>query len=159
MKISEIMTPTVLVLDDNASLTEAAQKMKKLDVGFLVVTARDSISGLLTDRDIVVRGIAEKKDLNKTKVRDIMSQNPVTCDKEDTVEKLAQLFSNHKIRRVIVTDRSQKAVGIVSLGDLAVKTEDSDMFLDVFKSITEAGRAQMHRERKKAPEASERIPV
>lgn len=67
MKISEIMTPTVLVLDDNASLTEAAQKMQKLDVGLLVATSKDSISGLLTDRDIVIRGIAEKKDLTKRK--------------------------------------------------------------------------------------------
>ncbi len=159
MKISEIMTSAVLVLDENASLTEAAEKMKKLDVGFLVATSRDSISGLLTDRDIVIRGIADKKDLNETRVREIMSQNPVTCDKEDSIEKLAQLFASHKIRRVIITDRSQKAVGVVSLGDLAVKTEDSDMFLNVFKSITGAGRAEMHSERKQAPEASERIPV
>lgn len=121
MQIQEIMTPNPEMISVDASLMDAAEKMKDLDVGMIPVAQEGSVVGILTDRDIVVRGIAENKDPSETKVKDIMSTDVVTCPVDSSVEDAVNAMEQNKVRRLIITERSGKPAGIVSLGDIATK--------------------------------------
>src|SRR4030095_7530160 len=120
MRIAEVMTTDVEVIDSYAPLTEAAAKMKTLDVGLLPVCDGDKLIGTLTDRDITVRGIAEGYDPSDTKVSDIMSMDLAYCFEDEEIDKALSLMENRQIRRLPVLDREKRLIGIVSLGDLAV---------------------------------------
>jgi CBS domain-containing protein len=121
MQIQEIMTPNPEMLSVDASLMDAAEKMKDLNVGMMPVEKGSSVVGILTDRDIVVRGIAENRNPDQTKVSDIMSTDVVTCPADSSVEDAVQAMEQHKVRRLVITDRSGKPSGVVSLGDIATK--------------------------------------
>jgi CBS domain-containing protein len=95
--------------------------MKDLNVGMMPVEKDRSVVGILTDRDIVVRGIAENKDPSETRVKDIMSTDVVTCPADSSVEDAVHAMEQHKVRRFVITDRSGRPAGIVSLGDIATK--------------------------------------
>lgn len=131
MKLSEFMSRNVQVVDPDCTLQEAAQTMKDLDVGGLPVCAGQKIEGFLTDRDIVVRGLAEGKDPTSCKVSEIMSPQISWCYEDDTAQNAGKLMRDKRIRRLLVMDRSKKLVGIVSLGDLAVESgEDTSPVLE-----------------------------
>jgi CBS domain-containing protein len=135
MKVSEIMTPTLLVIDTNAPVIEAAKKMKKFDVGFLAVVSDYSVLGTLTDRDIVVRALAEGKDINSCLVKDIATKNPITCSADLDIEEAAQLFSAHQIHRILVVNKNNTPVGVFSLGDLASKIPDDKLIGSVLRDV------------------------
>jgi CBS domain-containing protein len=138
MTVSEIMTPTILVIDTNASVVEAAQKMKKFDVGFLAVVSDYSVLGTLTDRDIVIRALAGGKDINSCLVKDIATKNPITCSADIDIEEAAHLFSEHQIHRILVVDEDNAPVGVLSLGDLAAKTTDDRLTASILRKVKEA---------------------
>src|SRR6266536_4920600 len=117
MRIAEVMTTDVEVIDSNAPLTEAAAKMKTLDVGLLPICDGDKLKGTLTDRDITVRGIAEGYDPSDTKV---MSTDIAYCFEDEEIDKALSLMEARQIRRLPVLEREKRLIGIVSLGDLAV---------------------------------------
>ena len=123
MRIGEVMTRHVEVIDPDAPLTEAAAKMKTLDVGLIPICDGDKLRGTLTDRDITVRGIAEGYDPSETKVADIMSTDLAYCFEDDEIEAALNLMEKRQIRRLPVLSREKRLVGIVSLGDLAVIPE------------------------------------
>jgi CBS domain-containing protein len=106
------------MIDATCSLTEAAEKMRSLNVGFLPVKEGTRLAGLLTDRDIVIRGLAEGLDPGSTQVKDILSSEVVYCYDDDSVEDAARLMEDNQIRRLIVVNHDQTPVGIVSIGDL-----------------------------------------
>jgi CBS domain-containing protein len=120
-KINEIMTPNPEVLPQDATLSDAAERMKDLNVGMLPVVRDRSVVGIITDRDIVVRGIAENYGPLETRVSDIMSTDVVTCPMDSSIEDAVLAMEEHKVRRLVITDRSGKPEGIVSLGDIATK--------------------------------------
>jgi CBS domain-containing protein len=122
MHVSEVMTRHVEVIDSDAPLKEAASKMKTLDVGLIPVCDGDKLRGLLTDRDITVRGVAEGYDPSKTRVADIMSTDLAYCFEDDEIDAALNLMEKRQIRRLPVISRQKQLVGIVSLGDLAVHT-------------------------------------
>jgi CBS domain-containing protein len=122
MLIGEVMTTNVEVIDFNASLVEAASKMKNLDVGLIPVCDGDKLRGTITDRDITVRGVAEGYDPSKTKVADIMSTDLTCCYEEDEIDAALDLMEKRQIRRLPVISTEKRLVGIVSLGDLALRT-------------------------------------
>jgi CBS domain-containing protein len=124
MQLKEMMTPHVEVVHPDASLQEAAQKMKGLDVGPLPVCTGDRLEGMLTDRDITVRAVAEGRDPRTTKVHEVMTSEVVYAFEDQDVAEAARLMEQHQIRRVVVLNRNQQLVGMVSLGDLAVRTGD-----------------------------------
>ncbi len=159
MKISEIMTPVVILANENATILQAATKMKDLDVGCLVVESNGSVAGVLTDRDVVLRAVAAKKDLSTTKVKEIFTTNPVICDSDESIDQAADLFSKHKIRRLLVKDKSGDIVGMVSLGDLAIQSDDAEMVAAVFRRISGSGREENFHMRKSAPESTEHVPI
>ena len=120
MRIAEVMTTDVEVIDSYVPLTEAAAKMKTLDVGLLPICDGDKLIGTLTDRDITVRGIAEGYDPSDTKVSDIMSTDLAYCFEDEEIDKALSLMEDRQIRRLPVLDRENRLIGIVSLGDLAI---------------------------------------
>jgi CBS domain-containing protein len=124
MKISEIMTQDVEVIQPDSGLQEAAGKMKALNVGSLPVSNNRKLLGIITDRDIVIRAVADGRDPATTKVSETMSPDLVYCYEDQDVKEAANLMERHQIRRLPILDRNQQLVGIVSLGDLAVETKN-----------------------------------
>ena len=137
MKISEIMTSHFEMIDSTSSLTDAAREMKSLDVGSLPVREGTRLIGIITDRDIVIRALAQGLDPNSTQVKDIISSEVVYCYEDDSVEDAARLMEEHQIRRLVVCDRDRTPVGIVSLGDLAVKTGKEELYGEALERISE----------------------
>ena len=137
MNISEIMTTDFEMIDSNASLIEAAEKMKSLNVGFLPVREGTRLAGLLTDRDIVIRGLAEGLDPESTSVRDIISSEVVYCYDDDSVEDAARLMEDKQIRRLIVVNHDQTPVGILSIGDIAVKAGQDELAGEILERVSE----------------------
>lgn len=137
MKINEIMTTDFEMIDSSASLTEAAEKMKSLNVGFLPVREGTRLAGLVTDRDIVIRGLAEGLDPDSTSVKDIISSEVVYCYDDDSVEEAARLMEDNQIRRLIVVNHDQTPVGILSIGDIAVKSGQEELAGEILERISE----------------------
>lgn len=135
MLIKDIMTRGVETVSPQTTLQEAAARMKTLDVGPLPVCDGDRIEGMVTDRDIVVRGIAEGRDPRTTKVSDVMTRDVVTCKESDDVKIAARTMKDKQIRRLLVVDEKQKVSGIVSLGDVAVEGDDK-MSGDVLEKVS-----------------------
>ncbi|EDL64723.1 CBS domain protein [Bacillus sp. SG-1] len=119
MIVKEIMSRNVETCTLLDNVYEVAVKMKENDVGGIPIVDGDHLVGMITDRDIVVRGVAEKHP-GSSKVEEVMSDELVTVGADTTIDEAASLMSRHQIRRLPVVD-GQKLIGIVSLGDLAVR--------------------------------------
>jgi CBS domain-containing protein len=113
------MTKDVSVASPNDSIQKAAARMAELDVGVLPVGDNDKLVGMLTDRDLAVRGVARGCNPAETKVRDVMSSEVKYCYDDETVEHIAENMAEQQIRRLPVVNRDKRLVGIVSLADLA----------------------------------------
>lgn len=125
MQVKEVMTCGVECTRPTASLQEAARKMRELNVGPLPVCGDDNrLEGIITDRDITIRAIAEGKDPKTTPVQDAMTRNITYCFQDQEIAEAARLMKEKQIRRLAVLDHDKHLVGIVSLGDLAVGTRD-----------------------------------
>ena len=136
-RVKDVMTPGVEVVRPDATLDEAAQKMKTLDVGVIPVCDGERLAGMLTDRDIVVRAIAEDQDPKRTTVREAMTPQVTYCFEDDDVEEAAMLMVEKQIRRLVVLNRDKRLVGIVSLGDFAVHTENTRLSGEVLEYVSE----------------------
>jgi CBS domain-containing protein len=119
-KVRDIMTSGARCIAPDTTLTEAAKLMGELDVGALPVCHDDRLAGMVTDRDIAVRAVAQGRDPGKTTVRETMTEGIVFIYEDNDVEEAARLFEAKRIRRLPVLNREKRLVGIVSLGDLAV---------------------------------------
>jgi CBS domain-containing protein len=142
MQLKELMTPNVEVIHPDASLQEAAQKMKGLDVGPLPVCTGDRLEGMLTDRDIAVRAVAEGRDPRTTKAHEVMTSEVVYAFEDQDVAEATRLMEQHQIRRVVVLNRTKQLVGIVSIGDLAVHTGDERQAGKTLERISEPAEPQ-----------------
>jgi len=136
MKIKDVMTRAVETVRPDQTLQDAAVKMKSLDVGPMPVTEGDRLVGMITDRDIVVRGIAEGRDARTTQVRDAMTSDVACCKEDDDVKDAAKQMKDRQIRRIVVVDAQQRVAGIVSLGDIAVDTSDEKMSGQVLEEVS-----------------------
>lgn len=121
--IRDVMTAKPKTLAGSATLAEAARMMRKEDIGDILVLDDGKPCGILTDRDIVVRGIAAGKDPGKTAVKDIASKDVVTLAPDASIDEAVRLMREHAVRRIPVME-SGKPVGIVSLGDLALERDE-----------------------------------
>jgi CBS domain-containing protein len=121
MNVREVMTPDVKVASPDDTLQHAADMMIDIDAGVLPVGENDRLVGMLTDRDIVVRAVARGKAPDSTTVREVMSPEIKYVYDDETVEDAAKSMSKLQIRRLPVLNREKRLVGIVSLGDLALK--------------------------------------
>jgi CBS domain-containing protein len=120
LKVEEIMTRGAETIGSSASVKDAASVMKRLDIGAIPVQDDGSLKGMLTDRDIALRLVAEGRDPAATHVSDIMTSETVTCSPQDDIRDVEKTMEMNRIRRVIITDSGNKAIGIVSIGDIAL---------------------------------------
>ena len=118
MQVREVMTTPVDLVDATISLAEAAKMMRDDDVGALPIGDGDRLIGILTDRDIVVRCVAEGADPRTTSARDAMSSGIIYCFDDQPVEEAGEIMSECHVRRLPVVNRDKRLVGILSLGDV-----------------------------------------
>jgi len=127
MLIQEVMTRNVECVEADALLKDAASRMEIFNVGSLPVCDHDQLVGILTDRDIAVRSIADGKDPRSTTVRDVMTPEIVYCFDDQGVEEAVQVMKENQIRRLPILDQDNRLIGIVSLGDLANDFGDKEV--------------------------------
>lgn len=123
MKISEIMSREVRTTSPETTLQEAAILMRQADIGALIISEDDRMVGMLTDRDIVIRAIAEGKSLN-TPVRQIMSDEIKYCRSDESIDHVAKNMAQIQKRRLPVVDKQKRLVGVVSLANIASVNTD-----------------------------------
>jgi len=122
-KVREIMTSHPVCLPADASLIEAAKRMRDNDIGdVLIVEADGRLRGIVTDRDMVVRGIADEKEPRSTTIGDICSPDLVSVDVDDDADRAVQVMRQRAVRRIPVMEDGQVA-GVVSLGDMAIEKD------------------------------------
>ena len=124
MKTSKCMTRDVQLVSPTQTIRDAARMMAELDAGALPVQQDDRLVGMITDRDIAVRAVAQGKS-PETPVRDVMSPELLYCFDDQEIEDVARNMGEVKVRRLPVVNRDKRLVGIVSIGDLALKEEQT----------------------------------
>ena len=124
MRIAEVMTRDVRVIDPERSVRDAARLMDHLNVGSLPVCDGERLVGMITDRDITVRATAVGEDPDRTPVKKIMSEDVRWCFEDDDISEVVRTMGDVQIRRLPVVDHDNRLVGIVALGDFAVEKED-----------------------------------
>ena len=136
MLLRDVMTAKIEDIAADATLMQAAKKMKLLDIGAIPVSENDRLVGIITDRDIAVRAVAEGRDPKKVPVREAMSRDICFCYEDQSVESAAKLMEEKQVRRLPVFDRSDRAIGMVSLGDLAVRNRDDRLSGEVLGRVS-----------------------
>jgi CBS domain-containing protein len=134
--LKEIMTPQVDTISPDATAEDASARMKDLNIGAIPVCDEDGLIGMLTDRDLVVRVMAQRRDPKAVRVGEAMTPEVSYCFEDDDVGKAAQLMSQKQIRRLPILSQSKKLVGIVSLGDLAVHGMDTKSSGNVLEQVS-----------------------
>src|ERR1043166_5516888 len=114
MKIRDVMTSHAECIPPDTSLVEAAKRMRELDVGSLPICDKDRLAGMVTDRDLAIRGLADSRDPKAKPVRDVMSPGIVYIFDDQEAEEAARLMEVKQIRRLPVLNRDKRLVGIVS---------------------------------------------
>ena len=129
--IREVMTPNPHTVAADATLQDAAREMQQDDIGAVLVRDNGSVSGILTDRDIVVRAIAEGRDPSSTKVSDVATRDVKTLTPDSTIEDAIRIVREQNVRRIPVVDDSGNPAGIVSIGDLAIDRDTDSALADI----------------------------
>jgi CBS domain-containing protein len=140
MKIEKVMTPNAKSVEPLDTVANAARKIRDLNIGALPVTENQQLVGIITDRDITVRAVAEGRSTDSTPVREVMSSGIVYAFNDQEVEEVAALMEANQVRRVPVVDREKRLVGIVSLGDLALEPNGEDLGGHALKEISRPAR-------------------
>ncbi|MEV0943198.1 CBS domain-containing protein [Micromonospora wenchangensis] len=128
--VGEFMTTRLVTMDGNDTLAAAAQEMRDSAIGDVVVTNGDDVVGIVTDRDITVRGVAEDRDPDRTRLQEIISRDVITVSQYDDAVAAADLMRTYAVRRLPVVDDG-RLVGLVSVGDLAVEREPQSVLADI----------------------------
>jgi len=131
--VSDVMTRDVRTLSPGDSVVDAARCMDELNVGVIPVCEGGKLVGMVTDRDIVVRGVAQKGEIGSIRLADVMSGHVRCARPDDDVDRVLGEMAEAQIRRLPVVDGNQQLVGIVSLGDIAAKNPDDEV--DVAMSL------------------------
>ena len=136
MKLREIMSDHVEVIHPDDSLQTAAEKMRDRDIGFLPVCDGDRLIGVLTDRDLITRALADGLEPKALLGRDLVTSPAIYCFDDQSIEEAAKLMHDNQIRRLVVLSRDKQMVGVISLGDLAMTASDK-LTGDVLQSVSE----------------------
>jgi CBS domain-containing protein len=138
MLISAIMSEHVESVSPLDTIQQAALKMRELGVGPLPVCENHAVVGVVTDRDITIRAVADGLDPKIARVSEVMSGELVCCYDDQEIEVAAHLMQSQQIRRVLVLDRDKRLVGIVSLGDLALESETPERAGEILQEVSGA---------------------
>jgi CBS domain-containing protein len=128
--VREVMTANPVTLRVDEPLVAAAKQMRDADVGAVIAVQGSAVRGVVTDRDIIVRGVAEDLDPRTTRLGDLVTHDLVAVSVDDDVETAVELMRTHAVRRLPVMDGEQ-VVGVVSLGDLAVARDSDSALADI----------------------------
>jgi CBS domain-containing protein len=124
------MTPDPRTVEPGDTVVDAAREMRDGDVGDVLVTENGRLVGIVTDRDIAVRVVAEARDPQATRVGDVCTPDPVTLTVDQTVEDAIRLVSDHDVRRIPVVEDGRPA-GVVTIGDLAIERDPESVLADI----------------------------
>lgn len=138
MKISEIMTKEPKYIAPDESLQEAARQLRDMDVGMIPIGDGVKLKGMLTDRDITVRVIAEGVDPQTVCVSDVMTPEVIYAYEDQDVEEAARIMEEQQIRRLIILNRDKDMVGIVALADLANKAKDPAVESEALEGVSKS---------------------
>ena len=128
--VRDVMTANPIAMPATASVVDAARAMRDSNIGNVIVLDNGQICGIVTDRDITVRGVAEGRDISQLKLADVCSREVTTLSPTDSVDDAVRLMREKAIRRVPVVEGG-KPVGIVSLGDLALEKDPDSALGDI----------------------------
>jgi CBS domain-containing protein len=143
MRVKDVMTSPVQVVEPATSVVAAAGTMRAANVGSLPVGEGDRLLGMITDRDIVVRCVAEGIDCHRRTVRDAMSAELLVCFDDQPVEEAKRLMTEYRVRRLPVLDQEQRLVGILSLDDLSgLDLRTRPQRVAFYKTLTASGAGQ-----------------
>jgi CBS domain-containing protein len=119
MKVEKMMHKGVEWVSPNTSISALAKKMQRFDIGAIPVGENDRLIGMVTDRDIVIRGVADGKDPSKLTARDVMTKGVTYCRDNEEVDEAVRIMESKQIRRLPVIDANKRMVGMISLGDVS----------------------------------------
>lgn len=125
MQVHDIMTKGAKVIDPNTTIRDAARVMRADNIGALPVGENDRLIGMVTDRDIVVRAVAQELSAGNTSVRDVMSEKVYYVIEDDDVERAAHVMAEHQVRRLPVLNRDKRLVGMLAIADLGRSSADA----------------------------------
>jgi CBS domain-containing protein len=128
--IRDLMAKDVITLEAGATVREAARLMRDKDTGSIIVTRSEQLKGILTDRDIAVRAVAEGRDPDEVTVGEISTDSVATVPPDATVDDAINILREKKVRRVPVVD-GDKPVGIISIGDLALERDENSALAEI----------------------------
>jgi CBS domain-containing protein len=138
-KVREVMADQPRCVTPETPVSEAARLMKSEDVGSLPILEGERVTGVVTDRDIVIRAVAEEKDPRGMPVRDIASRDLVTIDQDQDLSEALKLMASYQVRRIPVVDRDDRLVGVIAQADVAREMKDKEsgqMLQDISQTPT-----------------------
>ncbi|MFL6624247.1 MAG: CBS domain-containing protein [Sulfurifustaceae bacterium] len=136
MQAKEVMSSNIRIIPSNTSIQAAAELMRQMDIGVLPVTEDGTIVGMLTDRDIAIRAVAEGSDPGSTPARDVMSRDVVSCFEDQDARDVATVMEQNQVRRVVVVNRKNEAIGMISVDDLALHPETKPLADEVVQQFS-----------------------
>jgi len=155
MRVADVMSREVELVSREATVQEAATVMAEYDVGAVLIGAGDSIDGILTDRDIILRAIVDGRNPAELRVGDIMSTTLFTCREDDTLEDAFAIMSERQVRRLPVLDADGRLVGIVTLSDLGRLERDPQRVSATLRELAEPHRRKTSAGAERASPGSE----
>jgi CBS domain-containing protein len=135
MKVKDVMHRGVTWVEPNTSIRHIAQMMRDADIGSVPVGENDRLVGIVTDRDIICRGIADSADSNGLTARDVMSKPIIYCRTDDELEYALRIMEKNRIRRLPVIDENKRLAGILALGDIS-EIGGQEMAGEVMRSVS-----------------------
>jgi CBS domain-containing protein len=132
------MSRNVVSVPVDATLVEAAELMRNHSIGFLPVIASGIVVGVITDRDIVVRGLGEGRNPYITQIQYTMSTKPVCCYEDDVLTDAADILATHRLHRLVVVDDNNKLAGLLSIDDLAAHMSSDRVLGDLLRHVSAA---------------------
>lgn len=136
MKLKDILTKNPQVISPEAMICEAAKMMKEGDIGMLPVCDGERLVGAVTDRDLAIRAVAEGCDPLTTKVKEVMTAGICYGFEEQSLDEVARLMEQKQIRRIAVLNTDKRLVGIASLGDFALRSNDEHLTEELLDSVS-----------------------
>ena len=131
LKVRDVMTQEVVYLPADTTLDEAARAMRERDIGDVVVTEGPTLAGVVTDRDIVLRAVADRQDPTATQLGAIATRDLIMIEQDASTDEAANVMRDRAVRRLLVCDADRQLVGIVSLGDLAMAQDPASALSDI----------------------------
>jgi len=140
-KCSDIMTEDLVYAWPEDPVSKVAQLMKKQDIGPVLIVDNErarTLVGIVTDRDLALKVVAEGRDPQKTKVEEVMTRKLVTCHADDSVENAMKAMAQYQLRRIPVVDDNNRLVGIISQADVATRVDEPEKTAEVVKEISQS---------------------